>query len=120
MRAASHVEMALSSGQGDDTIISLTTLILVVALHISPVSRLKWFVVSDKRTTKASELIFCLDSNNIPTSSKDISSSSVSYSNYFRSCTKPAPGPGGDKCEGEEREELPCAAATQCGQSLVL
>jgi len=32
-----------------------------------------------------------------------------------RSCTKPAPGPGGDKCEGEEREELPCAAPTQCG-----
>ena len=80
-------------------------------------SRFKWFVVSDKRTTKASELIFCLDSNNIPTSSKDILSSSISYFDYFRSCTKPAPGPGGDKCEGEEREELPCAAPTQCGQS---
>ena len=35
---------------------------------------------------------------------------------YLRSCTKPAPGPGGDGCQGEEREELPCAAATQCGQ----
>jgi len=32
-----------------------------------------------------------------------------------RSCTNPAPGPGGNPCEGEEREELPCSAPTQCG-----
>ena len=52
-----------------------------------------------------------------PGESTWIPTTSTYNGDHLRSCTKPAPGPGGNACQGEEREEVPCAAATQCGQS---